>query len=218
MARGAITTREGYVFCAVQLILWLLVLSVTNPSTLLIALPIIGLATFYPFAKRITDYPQVVLAVTFSWGTLVGAAHLGVKVSEMRVDSSLGAGLMSLFLSYSLWTIIHDTVYAFQDLKDDAKIGAKSMAVKHQNKATRMLVVLSALNVLALFAVGFCINANMVYYIIACGAISIMLSTMVMRLDLMNPHECLWWFQNGSILYGTLNTIALIQEYSSRRL
>lgn len=115
---GAVTLRQGYVFLLVQLgigfAVWLL-LPGDAKITALLALPLVAV---YPFAKRVTWWPQAWLGLTFNWGVLVGAATAGVITGPVYI----------LYFGLVLWTVAYDTVYALQDREDDALIGVRSTA------------------------------------------------------------------------------------------
>ena len=129
MARGAISPLAAYAFTAVQVGIWLALLSQMLPGRwLLYALPLF-LVWLYPFAKRFTDYAQIVLGVTLGWGILVGAAAVGIDALAMGANDQ-NAGLLGLYLVYVVWSVIHNTVYAHQDVRDDAKAGIGSMALE----------------------------------------------------------------------------------------
>ena len=81
----------------------------------------LGLVATYPFFKRFTWWPQVMLGLTFKWGALVGWA---------AVIGALGAAPLVLYAASILWTIGYDTIYAHQDKEDDATLGLKSSALR----------------------------------------------------------------------------------------
>ena len=96
------------------------------PACTLFALPAVIGAGIYPFAKRFTYYPQVLLGLILAWGIIMGEVAMGLDPFEsIRIASSIGC----LFLASTMWTVIYDVIYAHQDLDDDIKAGIKSMAV-----------------------------------------------------------------------------------------
>ena len=117
-------------FTAVQVGVWLALFSQMLPGRwLLYASPLLFLVRLYPFAKRFADYVQILLGVALGWGVLVGAAAVGIDALAMGADDQ-NAGLLGLCLVYVVWSVIHDTVYAHQDVRDDAKAGIESMVVR----------------------------------------------------------------------------------------
>jgi 4-hydroxybenzoate polyprenyltransferase len=88
-------------------------------TAILLGIGSLALVAAYPFMKRITWWPQIWLGLTFNWGVLIGAA---------AVDGGLGLQPMILYLSGIFWTLGYDTIYALQDMEDDALVGVKSSA------------------------------------------------------------------------------------------
>lgn len=115
---GAVTLQQAYIFLAAQLgagfIVWLL-LPWDAKITALLALPLVAV---YPFAKRVTWWPQAWLGLTFNWGVLVGAATASLITGPVYL----------LYFGLALWTVAYDTIYALQDREDDALIGVRSTA------------------------------------------------------------------------------------------
>ena len=112
------TVKQAYTFLLVQLGtgfgVWLL-LPGDAKITALLALPLVAV---YPFAKRVTWWPQAWLGLTFNWGVLVGAATASVITGPVYI----------LYFGLVLWTVAYDTIYALQDREDDALIGVRSTA------------------------------------------------------------------------------------------
>ena len=115
---GAVTLQQAYIFLAAQLatgfLVWLL-LPWDAKITALLALPLVAV---YPYAKRVTWWPQAWLGLTFNWGVLVGAATASLITGPVYL----------LYLGLALWTVAYDTIYALQDREDDALIGVRSTA------------------------------------------------------------------------------------------
>ncbi|MEO0714342.1 MAG: 4-hydroxybenzoate octaprenyltransferase [Pseudomonadota bacterium] len=115
---GEVTVQEAWLFLGIQLLaaslVWLL-LPLDAKITALFALPLVAL---YPFMKRLTWWPQAWLGMTFNWGVLVGAS----------TAASVSGQAIVFYLGLALWTIAYDTIYALQDVDDDALMGVKSTA------------------------------------------------------------------------------------------
>ena len=226
MARGAISLRNGYIFTAAQTFLWLLVLARTSIAVLPYTIPLIMLVAFYPFAKRLTHYPQVVLGVTLAWGVLIGFESMTPHSHSLTLwdnNSNFNTvvevnrpGLAALGLSYVLWTIIHDTVYAAQDTIDDIKAGVLSISVRYRHGLKMLLSLLGMLEMTLHVATGWFMDAGLVYYAVTCGGVAAVLITMVWRVDLEQPASCWWWFVNGSLAVGAVVTMGLAGEYVDR--
>ena len=216
VARGAISPRAGSFFAILLGFIWLGILSHLLPRNLAqYAIPLIILVFFYPYAKRVTNYPQVVLGVTLSWGVFIGAAVLEVDC----MDAEKGAdtiGLACLYSVYTTWTVIHDLVYAHQDVQDDIKAGIKSMAIPWLNSTKTLLAALTVVQDACLAAVGMSINAGPSFHFVAVGGNAIILAIMTWKVDLSNPQSCLWWFQTASLLVGASVVSGFCIDYASR--
>ncbi|MCJ1390383.1 Para-hydroxybenzoate--polyprenyltransferase, mitochondrial precursor (PHB:polyprenyltransferase) [Xylographa bjoerkii] len=115
IARGAVSTTQAHIFSVALLLAEIPFFMVLPVSCAYHAIPINILFGAYAMMKRITCYPQVVLSFPFAWAILVSCAALGVNpISNHRIVPTMG-----LFIANILWTIIYDTVYAHQDIRDD---------------------------------------------------------------------------------------------------
>ena len=214
MARGAVSLQTAYAFTAVQTGIWLTLLSrMLTDRWLLYAAPLLFLVWLYPFAKRFTDYAQVLLGITLGWGVLVGAKVGDLDMLDTVIDKR-GAGLAGLYFVYLVWTVIHDTVYAHQDVRDDTKAGIGSMAVRWLHATKALLWGLAVVQLALLWSIGTCMGAGAWYFWFAvCGNLTL-LPTMILVVDLSNPQNCLWWFQTGSLGIGTSIVAGLLGEYA----
>lgn len=218
MPRGAVTVRNGCIFAAAQCLVWLGVLSQICRQYISYATPLIIMVGFYPFAKRLTNYAQVVLGFTLAWGVFIGCVALGVDPLTLVTQdlATTGAGLISLQLSYVVWTIIHDTVYAHQDFQDDSKAGIKSMAVYFRHSMKLLLSGLAVVQLELLLFTGKLMKAGLNYYLGAFGGTAVLLLWMIWQVDLKSPRECAWWFEKGSLIVGGTMSAGLFGEYWSR--
>ena len=213
MAQGAISLPAAYVFTAAQVGIWLAALARLLPGRWpLYAAPLLFLVWLYPFAKRFTHFAQLLLGVTLGWGVLIGAAVVGLDVwgTDAAAERS---GLAGLYLVYVVWTVIHDTVYAHQDVRDDMKAGIKSMAVLWLYWTKALLWVLSVVQVGILWGIGIWMGAGAWHYYVAVGGNVVVLQIMIIKVDLDDPQDCLWWFQTGSLLVGGTIAGGLWGEY-----
>jgi 4-hydroxybenzoate polyprenyltransferase len=116
---GQVTRRQAAAFLVAQALVGLLVLLQFNTTTVLVGLASLAVVAIYPFMKRVTDWPQVVLGLAFNWGALVGWT---------AVTGTLGGPALVLYLGGILFTVGYDTIYACQDKEDDAIVGVRSTA------------------------------------------------------------------------------------------
>jgi len=122
---GTVSTKQAWIWLLAQCGIGLIVLLLMPRLAQYIALGSIPLVAAYPFMKRITWWPQVWLGFTFNWAVLVAYA---AKTGEVSVP------LFILYAGLIFWTIGYDTIYACQDIEDDAMIGVKSTARRFGNK------------------------------------------------------------------------------------
>ena len=116
---GQISVRQAWAFVIALSLLGLLILLTLTFTAIVLGVLSLALVAAYPFMKRITWWPQAWLGLTFNWGVLLGAA---------AVDGGLGLQPLTLYAAGVFWTLGYDTIYALQDIEDDALAGVKSSA------------------------------------------------------------------------------------------
>ena len=119
LAVGTVAPRQALAFIAVQCLIGLLVLVQFNWFAIGVGVASLGLVALYPLAKRYISHPQIVLGAVFSWGALMGWAGM---IGSLSLAPSL------LYFATMAWIIGYDTIYAMQDIEDDAMIGIGSTA------------------------------------------------------------------------------------------
>jgi 4-hydroxybenzoate polyprenyltransferase len=155
LVTGAVSLQEAQLFALLLAALAFSLVLLTNRMTVLLSLPALALACCYPFMKRYTHLPQVVLGAAFSWG---------IPMAFSAQSSSLPPALWLLYLANLLWTMAYDTEYAMVDREDDLKIGIKSTAILFGN-ADRLLVgLLQLATLLSLILAGQAFGLGVAYY------------------------------------------------------
>jgi 4-hydroxybenzoate polyprenyltransferase len=139
LASGRVTLRSAWILIALLCAIGLIVLVQLNWTAAIIALASIAPVLAYPFMKRITWWPQAWLGIVFSWGALVGWPAVR---GEIELPSLL------LWLGTIAWVIGYDTLYAIQDIEDDALVGVKSSARRLGDKAPQGVAFFYAVAVL----------------------------------------------------------------------
>lgn len=120
LARGVISPREALAVAAVLCLLAFALVLLTNWKTVCLSLGAVLLAASYPFMKRHTHLPQVVLGAAFAWG---------IPMAFAAQTDSLPHGLWLIYIATVLWTVVYDTFYAMVDREDDLQVGIKSTAI-----------------------------------------------------------------------------------------
>ncbi|KAL4958129.1 UbiA prenyltransferase [Aspergillus filifer] len=220
--RGAISPPAAFLFVLSQALGALLFLP-CMPGGFLhasqYALPGILGWMYYPWAKRHTYYPQLVLGLCLSWGVVMGCLIIGLPVMSVAGNGDIpdsssapAAATFCMFGSCTLWTMIYDTIYAHQDLADDRKAGIKSLAVLHGGDTKPLMWrLLSAMAGLLLLC-GWFAGLSVVYYLVSVlGAVG-SLGVLVWKVDLTSSDSCWWWFGNGFWLVGLSIVGGLVME------
>lgn len=217
VARGAISPAAGSIFAVIQILLWLGLFWCLCPRSLLCAIFNIPLVLLYPYAKRYTDYPQVILGVTLAWGLLTGSEVTKADGDVYQKDKfAFVGGLACLFLAYLAWTTIYDTVYAFQDIEDDVQAGVKSIAVRWRDQAKILLSGTAVVQIISLSMAGYFLHGAIGYYSMACLATAVILTWMIRGADLGNHNHCAWWFRKGILMVGACMLAGLPAAYCAR--
>ena len=152
---GQLTARQALVFFVLLAgLAFLLVLTLTRQT---IALSVVGLllAVIYPFMKRVTHLPQLVLGLAFSWS---------IPMAWVAVANELTVTTWLLFGANVLWTIAYDTYYAMVDREDDRRIGVKSTAILFGQYDLLMIALLQVTTLLTLLLVGWLQQLNGLFY------------------------------------------------------
>jgi 4-hydroxybenzoate polyprenyltransferase len=181
-----------------QALIGLAVLLQFNRFTIYVGLASLAVVVVYPFMKRITYWPQIVLGLAFSWGAL-----MGWPATFARLDPAA----LLLYAGAIAWVIGYDTIYAHQDREDDALIGIKSTALLFRERTKPMLAVFYALAVALIAWAGFSAGGGLIF---ALGllAFAAHLVWQIARLDVDDPVNCLAVFKSnrdaGLILFAGL--------------
>lgn len=215
IARGALSPQRAFLFTGTQLLAGLAVLLQFPTQCLWYGIPSLPIVVAYPLAKRVTNYPQVVLGFAFSWGAIMGFPALGVDLLANH-DALWAAG--ALYSSCIAWTVLYDMIYAHMDIKDDVAAGIKSIALRHEHNTKAVLTGLATAQVALLGAAGVAAGAGPVFFVGSCGSAMLSLGLMIWKVQLKNVSSCWWWFKNGCLLTGGGITMGLVGEYSAQYL
>jgi 4-hydroxybenzoate polyprenyltransferase len=156
LASGRISPREALLVFAVLLLVAFGLVLLTNPLTIQLAFAGAALAAIYPFTKRWTYLPQVVLGAAFGWSIPMAFAAVTGSVSPLG---------WLLFLGNILWSVIYDTEYAMVDRDDDLKVGAKSTAILFGDADVPILGMLIGTFLLAMLFVGQRAQLGLAYWL-----------------------------------------------------
>jgi 4-hydroxybenzoate polyprenyltransferase len=202
---GQVSVPQAIAFLVVQALIGLAVLLQFNPFAVATGIASLVIVAVYPFMKRITWWPQIVLGLAFSWGALMGFA-----VTFGRIDATA----LALYAGSIAWVIGYDTIYAHQDAEDDALIGIKSTALLFGARTHAALIGFYGLAVI-LIGVALWLAAARLPAWIGLAAFAAHLAWQVSRLDISDPALCqrLFWSNReaGFLLFAGLLVDAVMR-------
>ena len=201
IANGKISVFKGAIFAALLSCIGLVVLLNLSMNSIYVALFSVILVFIYPFMKRITNYPQAFLAITFNIGAVI--AYLSLSY---RID----APLILLYISCIFWTLGYDTIYGHQDKEYDKKIGVKSTAISFEQHTNAVLSLFYIAMVLCLVAIGALKHFGCLYFIIISCATAQLL-WQIYALDKDSPEICMKLFKSNSYL-GAIVFLAFLSQ------
>jgi 4-hydroxybenzoate polyprenyltransferase len=207
LVRGAITPTQAYIFVLAQYAVLFAVAVPFSPKTLPYFIPVISTGTFYPYAKRLTNYPQLVLGVSLSSAMLVGSAAMDIDPMNLG-NSKHALALLTFASSYVVWTAVCDAIYSFQDRQEDERAGIKAISVAHKTDMKSMLFKFCIVQAGFLISTGVLLEAGSVYFL-GTAVTAALVGRMLWGLDLDDPKSCLWWFKYGSLMVGGSLTMGL---------
>ncbi|KAI9656752.1 MAG: hypothetical protein M1821_003391 [Bathelium mastoideum] len=215
--RGAVSRQAAVFFTATQAIAGLAFFLPLGWESFLWSIPGIAFHAWYPFAKRVTYYPQVSLGLALAWGVLIGEVAMGWDpLQEYQNRPEVAASVLSLLLAITLWPVIYDTVYAHEDVEEDMKVGIKSMAVLYYGCAKPLLWKLVAVMTGLLGISGYLVNLGASYYVVSVASAGAILGVMLDRVRLDDADSCDWWFLIEFWFVGGAITGGLLGEYALR--
>lgn len=199
LASGVLRLSQALTLLAFLLAVGLIILLQFNNLVKIAGIFALFLVILYPLMKRVTYYPQLFLGIVFNSGFLLANLEITHKIT------------LSTVVFYSaciVWTLIYDTIYAFQDIEDDIAIGIKSSAIALRKTPKRNLQILAILQGFLLFLAGFLQKMGVFYYFFAFLTICY-LSFLIQKCDYKNPQICLKTFKNN-VFVGVLVLISVI--------
>ncbi len=155
LVTGTLTTREALLFFGLLLLAAFALVLMTNILTVGLSFVAVLLASAYPFMKRYTHLPQIVLGAAFSWS---------IPMAFAATTGELPRSLWLLYLANLLWTVMYDTVYAMVDREDDLKVGIKSTAILFGELDKVAIGLLQLLTLVSLVLTGLAFQLGSPYF------------------------------------------------------
>ena len=200
IASGKISVKLGFIYSAILCLLAFFVLINFNYFTIFIALASMPLAFTYPLMKRFTYWPQLFLGVTFNYGLILGWTSINENIDLIPLIFYFGA---------IFWTLGYDTIYGYQDIKDDEIIGLKSTSIKFKNNPYTFLFLCYLIFITSLLIIGYLMKLNNFYFMFLIIVIFQMFYFQIKKLYIKDPLNCLKIFKSNNFL-GLLIFISLI--------
>ena len=155
IASGKISNKLAIFYTIILCLTALLVLLNFNNYTIILALGSMPLAFTYPLMKRFTYWPQLFLGITFNYGLILGWTSVKEEIDLIPILFYFGA---------IFWTLGYDTIYGYQDIKDDEIIGLKSTSIKFKSNPIIFLIICYSIFYLITLSMGFLMNLNNLFF------------------------------------------------------
>ncbi len=200
IASGKVSIKLGIFYSIILCFLAFLVLLNFNFFTIILALGSMPLAFTYPLMKRFTYWPQLFLGITFNYGLILGWTSVKGQIDIVPIIFYLGA---------IFWTLGYDTIYGYQDIKDDEIIGLKSTSIKFKGKAKKFLLICYSFLFILFIIGGKFMQFNYSYYILMVIPFFHLFLYQIKIFDLSNPSSCLKAFKSNNF-FGLIILINLL--------
>ncbi len=191
IASDKVSIKLAILYSLVLCFFALLVLLNFNLFTIVLALCSMPLAFTYPLMKRITYWPQLFLGITFNYGLILGWTSIYGQIDIAPILFYLGA---------IFWTLGYDTIYGYQDIKDDEIIGLKSTSIKFRGQAKQFLFTCYFLLTILFLIGGYYMKFNYLYYLFLIIPVMHLFIYQIKIFKLNNPSSCLEAFQSNNLL------------------
>ena len=191
VAAKKISVLLASIYSMLLCLIALLVLINFNNFTILLAFASMPLAFSYPFIKRFTYWPQLFLGITFNYGLLLGWTSIHQSISFIP---------LMLYFGAIFWTLGYDTIYGYQDIKDDEIIGVKSTSIKFKKNPLKILIICYLFTIISLITVGINMEFNFIYFFLLVVPLYHLFFIQISKLNIHNPSICLKIFKSNNIL------------------
>jgi len=191
IASGKISIKIAILYSSFLCFLALIVLLNFNQFTIILALGSMPLAFTYPLMKRFTYWPQLFLGITFNYGLILGWTAIKGQIDIIPIIIYFGA---------IFWTLGYDTIYGYQDIKDDEIIGLKSTSIKFKKNPYTFLYICFSIFILNLLIIGYLMNLNNLYYLFLSFITFQTFYFQLKKLKIQNSSSCLNTFKSNNFL------------------
>ena len=200
IASNKISIRVALFYSFVLCFFALLILLNFNLFTIILALSSMPLAFTYPLMKRYTYWPQLFLGITFNYGLILGwtAIHQQIDIAPLL-----------FYIGAIFWTLGYDTIYGYQDIKDDEIIGLKSTSIKFKGKAKLFLLICYIILISSLILGGYLMNFNFIYFLFLLVPLTHLFIYQIRLFEKDNPSICFRLFKSNNF-FGLIILINIL--------
>ena len=191
IASERISIKIAILYVLILCTLAFLVLINFNYFTILMALISMPLAFTYPLMKRFTYWPQLFLGITFNYGLVL---------AWISIENDISMAPIIFYFGAIFWTLGYDTIYGYQDIKDDEIIGVKSTSIKFKNNPKKFILISYLVFVISLILVGILMKFKIFYYLFLIIPIIHLLLFQIKKLNVNNPIKCFEIFKSNNFL------------------
>ena len=191
IASGKISNKIAIFYTIILCLSALLVLLNFNNYTIILALGSMPLAFTYPLMKRYTYWPQLFLGITFNYGLILGWTSIKEEIDLIPILFYFGA---------IFWTLGYDTIYGYQDIKDDEIIGLKSTSIKFKSNPIIFLIICYSIFYLITLSMGFLMNLNNLFFFSLAFVFLQIFYFQLKILKIDNAKNCLKIFKSNNFL------------------
>ena len=191
IASGKISVKLGITYALILCFCALLILLNFNTITIILAIGSMPLAFTYPLMKRFTYWPQLFLGITFNYGLVLAWISIANEISAIPLIFYFGA---------IFWTLGYDTIYGFQDIKDDEIIGVKSTSIKFKSDPKKFLFISYSLFLASLILIGVLMNFKNIYFLFMLLPIYHLYIFQIKKLNPKLSDDCLKKFKSNNFL------------------
>ena len=200
IASGKVSKKLGLIYILILCLLALLILINFNWFTIILALGSMPLAFSYPLMKRYTYWPQLFLGITFNYGLILG---------WVSIKNSLDIVPIIFYIGAIFWTLGYDTIYGFQDIKDDEIIGIKSTSIKFKKNPITFLTICYSIFIFFTLMVGIFMKFNNLFFIILILPVLHLFIYQIKNIKINNTSNCLKIFRSNNF-FGLLILLTIL--------
>ena len=204
IASNKVSIKLAIFYTIVLCLFAFLVLINFNNLTIILAVGSMPLAFTYPLMKRFTYWPQLFLGITFNYGLVLGWTAIQGEINAVTIIFYLGA---------IFWTLGFDTIYGYQDLKDDEIIGVKSTSIKFKKKPKLFLTTCYSIFLISLILVGIFMKLNTMFYFFILIPTAHLLFYQIYNFNYKDPKNCLKIFKSNNFFGAIILCNILIGKF-----